>query len=57
MNPCIFDDAMFFRTPGQEFTAVCATYADDTLHVGNLNYLDLCIKTEKIFYVQELGKG
>lgn len=34
MKSCVDNPALFYEKLGQEMIVMCATYVDDTLHVG-----------------------
>lgn len=38
MRTCISDAALFYKKLGEALIGLCATYVDDTLHVGNKEY-------------------
>lgn len=49
MQACTLDDAFYYKRKSGNLIGLCATYVDDSLHVGTEEYCKLCEETEKRF--------
>lgn len=56
MNSFVSEDAIVYKKLGQKLITMRAVYVDDTIHVANDKYSDLCKKWEKCLYARrEIG--